>query len=106
MYAAKLRKKPEFKHLTGSSHSVNHFSKMQTNQLENIKRELELKKAKAQSIAQRHKLLEYRDKVNYQNEMDKIKGELSRSDARFPIGTIKRLKDREEELKKLGAHIN
>ena len=47
MYAAKLRKKPEFKHLTGSSHSVNHFCKMQTNQLENIKRELELKKAKA-----------------------------------------------------------
>jgi hypothetical protein len=78
---------------------------MQTHHLENIKKELELKKARAQSIAMRNKMLDYRDKVNYSNELDRIRGYLSRNDTRFPIGTIERLKNREEELKKLGAHI-
>ena len=53
----------------------------------------------------RNKMLEYRDKVNYQNELDRIRGYISTRDIRFPIGTIERLKKREEELKKLGAHI-
>ena len=80
------------------------FSKMQTHQLENIKRKLELKKAKSQSVVMRNKMLDYKDKVNYQNELDRIRGYLSKHDTRFPIGTIERLKNREEELKKLGAH--
>ena len=50
-------------------------------------------------------MLDYKDKVNYQNELDRIRGYLSGNDTRFPIGTIERLKNREEELKKLGAHI-
>ena len=78
---------------------------MQTHQLENLKRELELKQAKQQSTAMRNKLLQYRDKVNYQNELDRIRGYLSSYDTRFPIGTVKRLRDREYELKKLGAQI-
>jgi hypothetical protein len=45
------------------------------------------------------------DKVNNQNELDRIRGYISSHDTRFPIGTIERLKNREEELKKLGAHI-
>ena len=105
MYAAQLKRKPEFKDITKSAHQVNRFSKMQTHQLENIKKELELKKAKAQSVALRNKMLEYKDKINYTNELNRIRGYLSRHDTRFPIGTIERLKNREEELKKLGAHI-
>ena len=105
MYAAQLKRKPEFKDITRSSAKLNTFNKMQTHQLETIKKELELKKAKAQSIVMRNKMLDYSNKVNYQNEMDRIKGYLSRHDTRFPIGTIERLKNREEELKKLGAHI-
>jgi len=105
MYAAQLRQKPEFKHLKGTTHGMSHYTKMQTHHLENLKKELELKQAKKQSTAMRKKTLEYRDKVNYQNELDRIRGELSRNDTRFPIGTIKRLKDREEQLKELGAHI-
>ena len=81
------------------------FSKMQTHQLENIKRELELKKAKGQSVSMRNKMLDYKDKVNYQNEMDRIRGYLSQRDTRFPIGTVERMKKTEEEFKKLGAHI-
>ena len=105
MYAAQLRQKPEFSHLPKPKYTVNHLSKMQTHQLENLKRELELKQAKQQSTAMRNKLLQYRDKVNYQNELDRIRGYLSSYDTRFPLGTVKRLRDREYELKKLGAQI-
>jgi len=68
MYAAQLRQKPEFSHLPKPKYTVSHLSKMQTHQLENLKRELELKQAKQQSTAMRNKLLQYRDKVNYQND--------------------------------------
>ena len=105
MYATQLRMKPEFKHLKSPSYTPNHYGKMQTHQLENLKRDLELKKAKAQSTAMRQKILEYRDKINYQNELDRIRGYLSSYDTRFPIGTVKRLRDREAALKKLGAEI-
>jgi hypothetical protein len=105
MYAAQLKRKPEFKDITRSSDKLNTFSKMQTHHLENIKKELELKKAKAQSIAMRNKMLDYRDKVNYSNELERIRGYISSRDTRFPIGTVERLKNREDELKKLGAHI-
>ena len=106
MYAAQLRQKPEFSHLPKPKYTVNHLSKMQTHQLENLKRELELKQAKQQSTAMRNKLLQYRDKVNYQNELDRIRGELSKTGPRFAeTPTIRRLKRREEELKKLGAEI-
>ena len=105
MYAAQLRQKAEFKHLPKPKYSVSHYSKMQTHQLENLKRELELTQVKAQSIAMRNKTLQYRDKINYQNELDRIRGYLSSYDNRFPIGTVKRLRDREYELKKLGAQI-
>ena len=37
----------------------------------------------------RNKMLKYRDKVNYQNELDRIRGYISTHDTRFPIGTIK-----------------
>ena len=105
MYAAQLRQKAEFKHLNRPTYTVNHYSKMQSHQLENLKKEMELKQVKAQSIAMRNKTLQYRDKINYQNELDKIRGELSRTDTRLPTGTIRRLKERVEQLKKLGGQI-
>ena len=103
MYAAQLRQKAEFKHIPKPKYALNHYSKMQTHQLENLKRELELKQAKAQSTAMRNKTLQYRDKINYQNELDRIRGYLSHNN--FTLGTGKRLRDREYELKKLGAKI-
>lgn len=105
MYATQLRMKPEFKHLKSPSYTPNHYGKMQTHQLENLKRDLELKKAKAQSTAMRQKTLEYRDKVNYQNELDRIRGYLTRSGPRLPNTTVERLREREKKLKELGAHI-
>ena len=105
MYAAQLRQKAEFKHIPKPKYVLSHYSKKQSHQLENLKRDLELKKAKVQSTAMRNKTLEYRDKVNYQNEMDRIRGYLTRSATRLPDGTVERLHRRQEELKKLGTQI-
>ena len=71
----------------------------------NLKDFVEGQKNKSASILYRRKLLEHRDKVNYTNELQRIRGELSRNDTRLPIGTTDRLKAREDELKKLGAQI-
>ncbi len=105
MYAAQLRTKPQFQHLKSPSYTPSHYSKMQTHQLENLKRELELKRAKAHSTVMRQKTLEYRDKINYQNELDRIRGYLSRAGPRMPQTTVVRLKEREKKLKELGAQI-
>ena len=45
-------------------------------------------------------MLEYRGKVTYSNELDRIRGYISTHDTRFPIGTIESSEKREEELKK------
>ena len=105
MYAAQLRQKAEFKHLPKARYSVGHYTKMQSHQLENLKKELELKQVGPQSNAMRHKLLEYRDKINYQNELDRIKGCLTRTGPRLDGGTVARLRRRQKELEKLGAKI-
>jgi len=78
---------------------------MQAHQLENLKKELELKQVGPQSNAMRHKLLECRDKINYQNEMDRIRGYLTRAGPRLPELTVERLRRRQKQLKKLGAQI-
>ena len=43
MFAAQLRQKAEFKHMKKPTYAINHYSKMQSHQLENLKRDLELK---------------------------------------------------------------
>ena len=105
MNAALLRQKPEFKDIKNSTNQYNKYRNMQLNQIDNIKRELEAKRAKTQSIELRNKMLEYRDKVNYQNEMDRIRGYLSQNDTRFPIGDLARLRKRQQDLKKLVENI-
>ena len=71
----------------------------------NLKNFLEAQKNKKASILYRKNLLEHRDKINYTNEVLRIRGILSQNDTRLPAGTIKHLKDRVEYLKKLGAQI-
>jgi hypothetical protein len=103
MYSAQLRLHPEFKHIKKPTYSVSHFSKIQTHQLENLKRELELKQARSQATVLRNKTLQYRDKVNYQSELDRIRGELSNT--RLPVESVHRLRNRMRELRNLGADI-
>ena len=105
MYAAQLKMKPEYKDIKRTLDQYNKYKDFQTHQLDNLKRELEAKRAKAQSISLRNKMIEHQNKINYINEIDRIRGYLSSYDTRFPIGTIDRLKKREDELKKLVHNI-
>jgi len=105
MYAAQLKQKPEYKDLKRSINQVNKYRDMQLHHLETVKKELELRHAKSNSILLRKKLVDHQNKINYTNELDRIRGYMSQSDSRFPIGTKERLAKRAEELKQLGAKI-
>ena len=69
----------------------------------NMKDFLEAQKTKAASVMYRKKLKEHQDKTNYTNELQRLRGELSRNDTRLPAGTIKTLQDRVQKLKELGG---
>ena len=69
----------------------------------NMKDFLEAQKTKAASVMYRKKLKEHQDKTNYTNEIQRLRGELSRNDTRLPAGTIKTLQDRVQKLKELGG---
>lgn len=71
----------------------------------NLKDFIEAQKSKSASILYRKQLLEHRNKINYTNELDRIRGELSRNDTRLPIGTREMLESRKETLIKLGGQI-
>ena len=83
--------------LFGLSSRINYFK--------NLKDLLEAHRSKQSSTLFRKKLLENQNKQNYANEIHRIRGYLSQNDAHFPIGTVKRLKEREKELYKLGGQI-
>ena len=68
---------------------------------QNVKRELEARQTKVANLSQRNKLKEQQNKENYLNEIQRIRGELSKNDNRLPIGTRERLEKRVEEIKNL-----
>ena len=79
----------------------NMYNYNQLKYLEIIKRELEARKTKVANINYRKKLKEQQDKENYLSEINRIRGVLSASDSRLPIGTRERLENRIEQIKKL-----
>ena len=48
---------------------------------------------------------EHQNKVNYTNEIQRIRGELTRNNTRLPIGTRERFEERVKHLKELGGQI-
>ena len=76
--------------------------------LEQMKRELELRKSKVANISYRKKLRENQNKENYLSEIHRIRGVLSQNDNRLPIGTRDRLNQRIKEIQNLkyGAFDN
>ena len=72
---------------------------------ENLKKELEARKTKKARVLFRKQLVENQAKVNYTNELNRIRGELSSYDTRFPILTLENLYNRAMKLKELGAKI-
>ena len=57
------------------------------------------------SLLYRRKLKEHQDKTNYTNEIQRIRGEISKYDTRLPIGTRGRLDERIKKLKELGGQV-
>ena len=76
--------------------------------LEQVKKELEAKKSKVASISYRKKLKQQQDKENYLTELHRIRGVLSMTDNRLPIGTRDRLEQRIKDIQNLkyGAFDN
>jgi hypothetical protein len=72
--------------------------------LENLQKELDARQTKSASVLFRKNLLEHQNKINYANEIDRLRGELSRNDTRLPIGTREYLKERVKALQKLIIH--
>ena len=71
----------------------------------NLKDFVEAQKSRSASLLYRRKLKEHQDKVNYTNEIQRLRGEISKNDTRLPIGTRKTLEDRISKLKELGGQI-
>jgi len=97
MYRNYIKDRSAPNDLFGLSSRINYFK--------NLKDQLEAHRSKQSSILFRKKLLENQNKQNYANELHRIRGYLSQNETRFPVGTVKRLKEREKELNKLGAQI-
>ena len=75
----------------------------QTNPLywKRVKDQLEAINTKVASIALRKKMIDDQNRLNYANEMANIRGVLGSK--RLPFITVARLKNRHDELKKLGG---
>ena len=76
---------------------------LQTNPLywKRVKDQLEAYNSKVSSIALRKKILDDQTRMNYSNEMSNIRGVLGSK--RLPLITVARLKNRHDELKRLGG---
>ena len=76
--------------------------------LEVVRKELEARKSKVGNINYRKKLKEQQDKENYLSEIHRIRGVLSASDTRLPIGTRDRWNKRIKQIQdlKYGAFDN
>ena len=76
--------------------------------LEQLKQELENRKSKVANISFRKKLRQMQDKENYLSEVHRIRGVLSMTDNRLPIGTRDRLEQRIKDIQNLkyGAFDN
>ena len=76
---------------------------LETNPLywKRVKDQLEAYNTKVSSIALRKKIIDDQKRINYSNEMANIRGVLASK--RLPFQTVARLKNRHDELKKLGG---
>ena len=66
-----------------------------------VKDQLEAYNTKVASMAFRKKMLDDQTRMNYSNEMSNIRGILGSK--RLPFITVARLKNRHDELKRLGG---
>ena len=84
----------------------NNIDKHITNRLhyfKNVQKQLDAQATKASSIALRKRWLEKQKKMNYQNEYDRIRGEIARQTVFHGGTSLESLKNKKNVLEKLGA---
>ena len=84
----------------------NNIDKHITNRLhyfKNLQKQLDAQATKASSIALRKRWLEKQKKMNYQNEYDRIRGEIARQTVFHGGTSLESLKNKKNVLEKLGA---
>ena len=70
-----------------------------------MKQLLEAKQTQVDLISLRRKAIQDSNRLNYQNEYDRIRGLTSRNLTGFQQQTIEGLRDRQTKLEKLGAQV-
>ena len=81
--------------------NIDKHIKNKLNYFRNVQRQLDAQATKAASIALRKDWMEKQKKINYQNEYDRIRGEIAHSTVRGLSTTT--LKNRQTVLEGLGA---
>ena len=81
--------------------NIDKHIKNKLNYFRNVQRQLDAQATKAASIALRKDWMEKQKKINYQNEYDRIRGEIAHSTVRgLSTATLEKKK---KDLEKLGA---
>ena len=100
-----MRRRPTYEEVRHEKHKKNKL--LNTSKIANpiywkrVKDQLEAASTKVASMDYRKKLLDNQKKMNYSMEYEKIRGILAHSS--LPFQTLEALKERKNELKKLGA---
>ena len=91
--------------MNSNSHYETYRKKYNSHYLNQLKKLHELRKMKAVNLAYRNEILKKQKINNYQNELDRITGEMSKSIFKNNI-SLDSMKRREQELKEMIKHIN
>ena len=81
--------------------SINHFSKLQLNQVQHLNAMIEARQSRSKSVAFRHEVLQKQNMKNYQNEYSRIRSHLEGSV--MPHATREKVNSRAAHLRALGA---
>ena len=90
---------------SNSTHKKSNEIEQQPHYYNNVKNMLNARQVKAQSIDRRNKILESQNRINYTNELERIRGVLSQMNLALRDDSIERLKKRQAMLESLGAQI-
>ena len=101
MYGVKDRSTMIEKPFAFQQSNIDKHIKNKLNYFRNVQRQLDAHATKAASIALRKNWMEKQKKINYQNEYDRIRGEIEHNTVRGLSTTT--LKNRQKVLESLGA---
>ena len=92
--------------MTNEKFSREKLMKLRLRQMEHLARQLEARETLVKSINQRRQWLERQKISNYQNEYNRIRGDLSRMNTVVPNQTVDRLQNRAKHLHQLFSRGN